>query len=106
MKRSKLTAQLFLHAKRKQDLEGLGRSGDGHGWSQYWRDQSGSHVSSHLGCYIVLTIVLSEGKRPRIPKPVCVADFSVKESGFGKEGGSENILDYCVIKTVIIGGGE
>ncbi|KAK1922510.1 aldehyde dehydrogenase domain-containing protein [Papiliotrema laurentii] len=28
----------------------------------------------------------------------------IKESGFGKEGGSEAILDFCTIKTVIIAG--
>jgi acyl-CoA reductase-like NAD-dependent aldehyde dehydrogenase len=31
---------------------------------------------------------------------------SIKESGWGKEGGAEAILDFCKVKAVIVGGGK
>lgn len=80
--------RLLLLQGLEPHLPSRGRTPDRNGGRQYWRHFSASHVSAvHKGLGVLTG-------RPF---------GGVKESGFGKEGGSEAILDFCNIKTVIVG---
>jgi acyl-CoA reductase-like NAD-dependent aldehyde dehydrogenase len=52
--------------------------------------------------------LLQPVRRVRIVSDIWGTDafFSIKESGWGKEGGAEAILDFCKVKAVIVGGGK